>query len=70
LNITNLQFEIWNNLKERGDATSEAKSEIRNIKQWGMTSGIDSTMNLLFGDLDGELVSKFEIRILYLKRKG
>jgi hypothetical protein len=57
-------------LKERGDATSEAKSEIRNIKQWGMTGGIDSTLNLLLGDLDVELVSNFEIRILYLKRKG
>jgi hypothetical protein len=57
-------------LKERGDAISEAKSEIRNIKQWGMTGGIDSTLNLLLGDLDVELVSNFKIRILYLKRKG
>ena len=70
MNISNLQFEIWNNLKERGDATSEAKSEIRDIKQWGMTGGIDSTMNLLFGDVEVGLVSNFEIGILYLERRG
>jgi hypothetical protein len=70
LNIYKLQFEIWNNLKERGDATSEAKSEIRNIKQWGMTGGIDSTLNLLFGDLIVGFVSNFEIRILNLKKRG